>query len=242
MLRAVLGSVLLQTLVFLPLSLSSAYADFDRGLEHYQAGNATAAAEEWKVDAENGNVIAAFLIGHMYKSGNGLTKSDRLAFPYFLQAAQRGHSDAQIQTALYYYNGDEEAEIDQNYLEAIKWFDKAALQFSGEAQYYLGVMHREGQGVARDRAEGLRWLSLSANKFYVPTYLLLAKIYAKGDGVVEEPIKAAMYMDLAQRYSDTSNRAETSEVFDATKRYINAEQRAEGRLQAQLWINANDKR
>lgn len=242
MLRAVLSSVLLQTLVFLPLSLSSAYADFDRGLEHYQAGDATAAAEEWKVDAENGNVIAAFLIGHMYKSGNGLTKSDRLAFPYFLQAAQRGHSDAQIQTALYYYNGDEEAEIDQNYLEAIKWFDKAALQFSGEAQYYLGVMHREGQGVARDRAEGLRWLSLSANKFYVPTYLLLAKIYAKGDGVVEEPIKAAMYMDLAQRYSDTSNRAETSEVFDATKRYINAEQRAEGRLQAQLWINANDKR
>ena len=242
MLRAVLSSVLLQTLVFLPLSLSSAYADFDRGLEHYQAGDATAAAEEWKVDAENGNVIAAFLIGHMYKSGNGLTKSDRLAFPYFLQAAQRGHSDAQIQTALYYYNGDEEAEIDQNYLEAIKWFDKAALQFSGEAQYYLGVMHREGQGVARDRAEGLRWLSLSANKFYVPTYLLLAKIYAKGDGVVEEPIKAAMYMDLAQRYSDTSNRAETSEVFDATKRDINAEQRAEGRLQAQLWINANDKR
>jgi hypothetical protein len=242
MLRAVLSSVLLQTLVFLPLSLSSAYADFDRGLEHYQAGDATAAAEEWKVDAENGNVIAAFLIGHMYKSGNGLTKSDRLAFPYFLQAAQRGHSDAQIQTALYYYNGDKEAEIDQNYLEAIKWFDKAALQFSGEAQYYLGVMHREGQGVARDRAEGLRWLSLSANKFYVPTYLLLAKIYAKGDGVVEEPIKAAMYMDLAQRYSDTSNRAQTSEVFDATKRYINAEQRAEGRLQAQLWINANDKR
>ena len=228
--------------IFLPVSLGAAFADFDRGLEMYQSGNPAAAAEEWKVDAENGNVIAAFLIGHMYKSGNGLTKSDRLAFPYFLQAAQRGHSDAQIQTALYYYNGDEEAGIDQNYLEAIKWFDKAALQFSGEAQYYLGVMHREGQGVARDRAEGLRWLSLSANKFYVPTFLLLAEIYAKGDGVVEEPIKAAMYLDLAQQYSDTSNREATSEVFDATKRYISAEQRAEGRLQAELGINANEKR
>jgi len=240
--RNFLKSTSAQTLVFLSLSLNAAHADFDRGLELYQSGDPASAAEEWKVDAESGNVIAAFLIGHMYKSGNGLTKSDALAFPYFLQAAQRGHSDAQIQTALYYYNGNEEADIDQNYLEAVKWFDQAALQFSGEAQYYLGVMHREGQGVARDRAEGLRWLTLSANKFYVPTYLLLAEIYAKGDGVVEEPIKAAMYLDLARQYSDVTNRDAVSDVFDATKRYIDSNQRAEGRLQAQLWINANDKR
>jgi len=240
--RHLLKSSLLQILVFLTLSFNAAHADFDRGLELYQSGDVTAAAEEWKLDAANGHVIAAFLVGHLYKSGNGLTQSDRLAFPYFLQAAQRGHSDAQIQTALYYYNGDEEADIDQNYAEAIKWFDEAALQFSGEAQYYLGVMHREGQGVARDRAEGLRWLSLSANKFYVPTFLLLTEIYAKGDGVVEEPVKAAMYMALAQRYSDPSNTDIISDVYDATKRYIGAEERAEGRLQAQLWINANDKR
>ncbi len=237
-----LNSILLQSMIILPLTVTAAHADFDRGLELYQGGDPAAAAEEWKQDAENGNVIAAFLIGHMYKSGNGLTKSDRLAFPYFLQAAQRGHSDAQIQTALYYYNGDEEADIDQNYAEAIKWFDKAALQFSGEAQYYLGVMHREGQGVARDRAEGLRWLSLSANKFYVPTFLLLTEIYAKGDGVVEDPAKAAMYLEIAQRYADPSNTDVVSETYDATKRYIGAEERAEGRLQAQLWINANDKR
>ncbi len=240
--RTYLRAIFLQSAIILPMTVTAAYADFDRGLELYQSGDAAGAAEEWKLDAEEGNVIAAFLLGHMHKSGNGLTKSTRLAFPYFLQAAQRGHSDAQVETALYYYYGDQKAEIDQNYLEAANWFDKAALQFSGVAQYYLGVMHREGQGVARDRIEGLRWLSLSANKFYVPTYLLLAEIYAKGDGVVEEPVKAAMYLDLARRYSDTTNRDTVSEVFDATERYINADQRAEGRLQAQLWINANDKR
>ncbi len=234
--------LIVTTLLFLPITFTAAHADFDRGLELYQSGDAPGAAEEWKQAAENGNVIAAFLVGHMYKSGNGLTKSSALAFPYFLQAAQRGHSDAQVETALYYYNGDGDADIDQNYLEAANWFDKAALQFSGVAQYYLGVMHREGQGVARDRTEGLRWLSLSANKFYVPTYLLLAEIYAKGDGVVEEPIKAAMYLDLARRYSDTTNRDAVSDVFDATKRFISADERAEGRLQADLWVNANDKR
>lgn len=240
--RTFLSSIFLQTALILPMTVTAAYADFDHGLELYQSGDAAGAAEEWKLDAENGNVIAAFLVGHMHKSGNGLTKSSRLAFPYFLQAAQRGHSDAQVETALYYYNGNEEADIEQNYLEAANWFDKAALQFSGPAQYYLGVMHREGQGVARDRIEGIRWLSLSANKFYVPTYLLLAEIYAKGDGVVEEPVKAAMYLDLARRYSDTSNRGEVSDVYDATERYISADERAEGRLQAQLWVNANDKR
>lgn len=240
--RICLRSIFLRSAIILPMTLSAAYADFDRGLELYQSGNAAGAAEEWKQDAENGNVIAAFLVGHMYKSGNGLTKSSGLAFPYFLQAAQRGHPDAQVETALYYYNGDEEADIDQNYLEAANWFDKAALQFNGEAQYYLGVMHREGQGVARDRIEGLRWLSLSANKFYVPTYLLLAEIYAKGDGVVEEPVKAAMYLDLARIYSDPTNREMVADVYDATERFISADERAEGRLQAQLWVNANDKR
>ncbi len=237
-----LKPVLLTSLLLLPMSVTGAFADFDRGLALYQRGDAAGAAEEWKLDAENGHVIAAFLVGHMYKSGNGLTQSNALAFPYFLQAAQRGHSDAQVETALYYYYGDEEADIDQNYLEAVKWFEQAALQFSGIAQYYLGVMHREGKGVARDRIEGLRWLSLSANKFYVPTYLLLGEIYAQGDGVVEDPVKAAMYLDLARRYSDTTNRDAVSEVYDATERFINAEERAEGRLQAQLWVNANDKR
>lgn len=225
----------------LPVLFSgTANADFERGLGLYQRGDVTGAANEWMIDAENGNVVASFLLGHMYKSGNGVTKSDRLAFPYFLQAAQRGHPAAQLETARYYYYGNEEAEIDQDYVEAGLWFDKAALNFSGEAQYFLGVMHRKGQGVPRDRAEGFRWLLLSSNKTYVPAFLLLAEIYAQGDGVVEDPVKSAMYLDLARRYVDPAASEGVADKQHELRHFINSEAWAEGRLQAELWVRANE--
>jgi len=223
-------------------STNVAFADFERGLGLYQSGDVVGAAEEWKADAENGNVVASFLLGHLYKSGNGLTKSDRLAFPYFLQAAQRGHPAAQLETAKYYYFGNEEAEIDQDYVEAGLWFDKAALNFSGEAQYYLGVMHRRGEGVPRDRAEGFRWLLLASNKSYVPAFLELADIYARGDGVVEDAVKAAMHLDLARRFVDPSESEIVSDTQHDLRHFISSEARAEGRLQAELWVRANEQR
>lgn len=221
------------------MSSTIAWADFDRGLALYQRGDVTGAADEWKQDAEDGNVVAAFLLGHMYKSGNGLVKSDRLALPYFLQAGEAGHPAAQVQVALYYYSGNEDADIDQDYRLAGMWFDRAALQYSGEAQYYLGVMHRLGQGAPRDRVEGLRWLLLASNKIYVPAFLDLAEIYARGEGVVEDPIRAAMYLDLARRYISPSDAQTVSGLQDKLKRYIADEAEAEGRRQADLWAQAN---
>lgn len=221
---------------------TAAWADFDRGMGLYQRGDVSGAAEEWKRDAAGGHIMAAFLVGHMYKSGNGLIKSDRLAFSYFLQAAKGGHPAAQLQTALYYYYGDEEADIEQDYAEAANWFDKAALQFSGEAQYYLGMMHRQGQGMPRDRAEGFRWLLLSANKTFVPAFLLLAEIYARGDGVVEDPVKAAMYLDLARRYVDPAEQEIVAERQHELRHFIDGEARSDGVVQAELWVQAHDKR
>ncbi|MBO6542204.1 MAG: sel1 repeat family protein [Alphaproteobacteria bacterium] len=217
-----------------------AFADFDRGLSYYQQGDAARAAVEWKQDAENGHAMAAFLVGHMYKSGNGLEQSSGLAYPYFMQAAVAGNPAAQVQIAHYFYAGDERANIEQDYREAIGWFEKAALQLSAEAQYYLGVMHRSGQGVTRDRAEGLRWLFLAEVKAYVPAFLLLAEIHARGDGVVEDPVKAAMYLDLARRYVDPAAATPVNEKMAALNKYISADERAEGLLQADMWVRAHE--
>ena len=232
------------TLAALVIAMSSsvAYADFERGLGLYQRGDVTGAVNEWKQDAEEGNVVAAFLLGHMYKSGNGVVKSDRLALPYFLQAGEAGHPAAQVQAGLYFYNGNEDADIDQDYALAGFWFDKAALQYSGEAQYYLGVMHRLGQGAPRDRVEGLRWLLLASNKVHVPAFLDLAEIFARGEGVIEDPIKAAMYLDLARRYVDPSEAELVSTAQDDLRRFISDDAQTEGRRQAEIWVQANDAR
>ncbi len=42
--------------------------------------------------------------------------------------------------------------LPKNYVEAARWFRKAAEQGNGFAQNNLGVMYAQGQGVAKDPA------------------------------------------------------------------------------------------
>jgi hypothetical protein len=43
-----------------------------------------------------------------------------------------------------------------NYVEAVKWYRKAAEQNDGVAQLILGNCYRYGHGVAKDHAEALK--------------------------------------------------------------------------------------
>jgi len=52
--RTFLSSIFLKTALILPITVTATYADFDRGLEPYQSGDAAGAAQDWKLDAENG--------------------------------------------------------------------------------------------------------------------------------------------------------------------------------------------
>lgn len=52
--------------------------------------------------------------------------------------------------------------MSQNYVKAINWFIKAAEQGYAEAQFKLGVMYSEGQGVPQNDVLTLMWIYLSA--------------------------------------------------------------------------------
>ncbi|WP_424339039.1 tetratricopeptide repeat protein, partial [Henriciella sp.] len=47
---------------------------------------------------------------------------------------------------------------------ARRWFGLAAEQGDAEAQYNLGVMYQNAEGVTRDDAEAVRWLRLAAEQ------------------------------------------------------------------------------
>lgn len=56
------------------------------------------------------------------------------AITWYLRAAQQNHVDAQYNLGILFYHGDA---IEQNQIEAIKWFRKAALQGSVAAEKML---------------------------------------------------------------------------------------------------------
>ena len=49
----------------------------------------------------------------------------------------------------------------QDYAEALKWYRLAAEQGNLDAQYSLGVMYHNGEGVPVDYAEALKWFGLA---------------------------------------------------------------------------------
>ena len=75
--------------------------------------------------------------------------------------AEMSDTFADFMTGLDVYNGWGETE--QNYLEAIIYFERAARGGHKQAQHYLGLMYYKGQGVAKDNIEAYKWFDLAAS-------------------------------------------------------------------------------
>ena len=68
--------------------------------------------------------------------------------------AKYGDVEAQFNLALCYQSG---IGVQQNQLEAIKWYGKAVEQGYANAQHNLGVYYNTGQAVPQDYSEAARW-------------------------------------------------------------------------------------
>jgi TPR repeat protein len=62
--------------------------------------------------------------------------------------------------------------VKQDRQRAFELFLRAAKQGHAGAQYNLGSMYVNGDGVPRDVAEGLKWLYLSRDKLHSSRYLI----------------------------------------------------------------------
>ncbi len=71
-------------------------------------------------------------------------------------AAKRGDARGQCALAECYSGFDCEG-IPHDYVRARQWYEKAAAQGDAEAQYNLGVMYDEGQGVRQNKRTAKEW-------------------------------------------------------------------------------------
>ena len=80
----------------------------------------------------------------------------------------------------------------------------AAHQNSGDsiAQYKLGVMYLEGDGVSKDEAAGRKFLELSSEQGVSAAFKQLSEVYRKGKGVPVDLTKAFAYAKTGAEYVD----------------------------------------
>lgn len=72
-----------------------------------------------------------------------------------------------------------------------------------EAQYKLGVMYDQGQGVAQDYQEASKWYRLSAVQGKSGAQYNLGVMYAKGQGVDKDYVRSYIWLSLAAAHGFT---------------------------------------
>ena len=91
----------------------------------------------------------------------------------------------------------ETAYMSGDYATALREWRPRAEKGDAEAQYGLGYMYRNGQGVPLDSKEAGRWYEKAATQGYVKAQVKLGLMYAKGDGFPQNYVQAHKWFNLA---------------------------------------------
>ena len=84
-----------------------------------------------------------------------------------------------------------------DYAAALREFMPLALGGDSSAQYSLGVMYTQGEGIAQDYAEAVRWYRLAADQGNASAQYNLGVRYHDGEGVPQNYAEAARWFRLA---------------------------------------------
>ena len=147
----------------------------------------------------------AYNIGCDYCYGeNGKQKDYSEAVKWFRKAAEQGHTFAQYNLGVCYYNG---WGVPLDYSEAVKWYRKAAVQGYAGAQYNLGVCYYNGLGVTKDYFEAVKWYRKVAEQGDMDAQNNLGVCYKNGQGVPKDYSEAVKWYRKAavQGQADAQN-------------------------------------
>jgi len=137
---------------------SGVFADWEAGVDAYQAGDYKTALKEFRPLAEQGDADAQFNLGVMYEDGQGVTQDYKKALKWYRLAAEQGDATAWHQLGVMHHYG---WGVKTNYKEALRFYRLAAPQVV-QSQYSLGAMYYQGQGVNQDIVIAYMWFYVAA--------------------------------------------------------------------------------
>ena len=101
-------------------------------------------------------------------------------FEALRQMAEQGDSNAQLELATLYADGDG---VPQDAVLAAHWFSKSAHQGNPKAQFALGCCYMTGEGVEPNSTKAAEWFKKAAEQGDSDAQYNLARCYDIGDGI-----------------------------------------------------------
>ena len=204
---------------FDPARKPTALEAFRSGTQALRAGDTKNGITALEYAASNGHAVAQWKLGRIYAEGDGVTRDDLRAFEYFRDIADSHADDAPgtpqsrfvanafVALGQYDLTGIPKSSVNADPDRAREMFQYAASYFGdADAQFYIGRMYVQGQGVAKDPKLAARWLGLAANKGQHQAQALLGGMLFKGDAVPRQAARGLMLLTLA---SDSAPQQET---------------------------------
>jgi TPR repeat protein len=150
----------------------------------------TKAVKWFREAAEQDDDDAQYWLGGAYETGSGVKTNIVEAAKWYYKAAENQNVGAQEWIRKAAMNGDASAQCSlgnlyddgsigveeelkdrpgvtvnyhrKNHIEAVKWYRRAAAQGNAAAEFFLGLMYDNGQGVPQDYVEAYKWYNLAA--------------------------------------------------------------------------------
>ena len=162
-------------------------------------------------DAAAGRPLALWQLGTMYENGEGVDKDPVKAFGYFAQIANQ-HADTAprgleadivansfVKLGEYFRLGVPEAGVSQNPAEYHRMLMHAATYFGdAEAQYRIGMLYQQEEGLGLSPMLSARWLQSAAHKGHCMAQAQLGNLLFNGmDSYPPRPAEGLMWLKFA---------------------------------------------
>lgn len=171
-------------LFYLALFTVDVFADdIQEGIAAYKQGDFQTAYQAWHQAAENNVAEAQWMLAILLLNGQGVKQDKVAAYSWLTLASEKQHKQAMIDrmairdrlsaeelmsadTLSKAFRDKQMAKtaINHHKEKAFHWFEKAAKQGDPQAQYQLGEMLLNGEGVKQDKVAAYSWFSLASEQ------------------------------------------------------------------------------
>ena len=113
---------------------------------------------------------------------------------------------------------------------------KMAEQGDAEAQWRLGTLYRNGDGIRQSDSDAVEWFRRAAEQRFVPAISALGSQYWAGRGVPQDYAKAYVWYDVALAEGDANAESQLQDLSAE----LTPEEVANAHQQAKAWVQAHN--
>ena len=226
--------------------------DLKQGRDAYARGDYGRARDAFQRSSEDGNMVADWYLGHMYRLGRGVPVDAAISFSYFRRVSDQFNPDeqdpyrlrimvdAKIRVADELRLGIPSAKLKANPQAAARTYLQMATNYGHPRAFYgLGVMSIEGEDIKENPQQGLKWLNAAIRKHSPEAAAYMGELCAKGDIVPQDDTKALTWYLVAAQTARPDENPEIKARLTQLKFAATEETRIEAEARARIWNEQN---